>query len=163
MTANTQPEALRTDIEAIRAALADLPAIKHWFVVGPPWGQGDIIVAGHPDPHLGAYVCDTEDWDGDHPHHLEYAAYIAAANPSVVARLLQDFEASLAKVRAEQERAARLHAECEALRADAERYRWLRGNAAYAPVCLEINGRIVDDRDMDESIDAARAAIKEQG
>ena len=29
-----------------------------WYVVGPPWGDGVYIIAGHDDPHLGIFVTD---------------------------------------------------------------------------------------------------------
>lgn len=31
-----------------------------WYVVGPPWGDGTYIIAGHNDPHLGIFVADCE-------------------------------------------------------------------------------------------------------
>ncbi len=96
--------------EALRSAIADLPRVQQWFVVGTPWGNGDFVVSGHPDPHLGTYVCDTESFDGEQEHSLEYAAYIAAACPATVNRLLQDVEALKAKVRHEQARVAELEA-----------------------------------------------------
>ena len=80
----------------LRNALADLPKVERWFVVGAPWGKGDFIVAGHPDPHLGRYIADTEDFDGEGAHVLEHAAFIAAANPATVARLLQERDALVA-------------------------------------------------------------------
>jgi hypothetical protein len=80
----------------LRNALADLPKVEPWFVVGAPWGKGDFIVAGHPDPHLGRYIADTEDFDGEGEHVLEHAAFIAAANPATVARLLQERDALVA-------------------------------------------------------------------
>ncbi len=79
--------------DELRRALADLPKIEPWFVVGAPWGKGDFIVAGHPDPHLGRYVADTEDYDGEGENTLEHAAFIAAANPATVARLLRERDA----------------------------------------------------------------------
>ena len=63
----------------------------------------------------------------------------------------------------------RLHAECDALRADAERYRWLRdidtgpsqiweliSDDAQPPYMTLKSGNI-----LDATIDAARAALKE--
>lgn len=79
----------------LRGALTDLPKIERWFVVGAPWGKGDFIVAGHPDPHLGHYVADTEDFDGEGVNVLEHAAFIAAANPATVSRLLRERDALL--------------------------------------------------------------------
>lgn len=32
-----------------------------WYVVGAPWGDGTIVIAGNPDPHVGEYICDTDD------------------------------------------------------------------------------------------------------
>lgn len=79
--------------DELRRALADMPKVEPWFVVGAPWGKGDFIVAGHPDPHLGRYVADTEDFDGEGENTLEHAAFIAAANPATVARLLRERDA----------------------------------------------------------------------
>ncbi|MBF9263595.1 hypothetical protein [Paracidovorax cattleyae] len=73
----------------LRRALADLPRIDEWHVVAPPWGNGDLVIAGNPDPHVGTIVADTADFGGDGAHSLDYAAFIAAANPKVVQRLLQ--------------------------------------------------------------------------
>lgn len=36
---------------------------QRWYVVGPPWLNSDqvpYVVAGHPDPHVGTFVCDLE-------------------------------------------------------------------------------------------------------
>ncbi len=82
----------------LRSALADLPNVEHWFVVGAPWGKGDFIVAGNPDPHLGRYIADTENFDGEGEHVLEHAAFIAAANPATVSRLLQERDALIVEV-----------------------------------------------------------------
>lgn len=79
--------------DELRRALADLPKVEPWFVVGAPWGKGDFIVAGHPDPHLGRYVADTKNFDGEGENTLEHAALIAAANPATVARLLRERDA----------------------------------------------------------------------
>lgn len=83
----------------LRRALADLPKVERWFVVGAPWGKGDFIVAGHPDPHMGRYVADTEDFDGEGENVLEHAAFIAAANPATISRMLQERDALTAAVR----------------------------------------------------------------
>ena len=84
-----------SDITArLRAAISDLPPKlrAEWFVVGPPWGKGDWVVSGHNDPHVAERVCDTEDFDGEQPHALELAAYIAAANPKAVAGLIAEID-----------------------------------------------------------------------
>lgn len=75
-------------ITKLRLALTELPEIKPWFVVDAPWGKGDFIVSGHPDPHLGKYVADTQNFDDEANHAQEYAAFIAAANPVIVQQLL---------------------------------------------------------------------------
>lgn len=137
---------------ALRSALADLPKIERWFVVGAPWGKGDFIVAGHPDPHLGRYIADTEDFDGEGEHVLEHAAFIAAANPATVARLLQERDALLA--------AQITNAE------HANRYAWLRERdlstilqggvfAGKTPENVVLNGA-----DLDAAIDAERASTR---
>jgi len=59
-----------------------------WYTVDTPWGEGDWIVAGNPDPHAGEFVClfdgsvigdDTTDR--------------AAENAAFVARLETDYRA----------------------------------------------------------------------
>jgi hypothetical protein len=64
----------------------------------------------------------------------------------------------------------RLRAECEALRADAERYRWLRCEAFLgcpspegsslkdAFLVIQGYGYCLEDEQVDEAVDAARAA-----
>lgn len=79
--------------EKLRRALADLSKVQRWFVVGAPWGRGDYVVAGHQDPHLGRYVADTSDIDGEGVDVLENAAFIAAANPAAVRNLLAELDA----------------------------------------------------------------------
>lgn len=83
---------LNDQFQELRRALADLPKIEPWFVVNPPWGRGDFIVAGHPDPRIGRYVADTEDFYGEGEHVLEHAAFIAAANPATVQKLLAELD-----------------------------------------------------------------------
>lgn len=63
----------------------------------------------------------------------------------------------------------KLRAECEALRADAERYRWLRGTGEYFTGDMDEDGFTeysvffwTASPTLDSAIDAARAAIKEQ-
>lgn len=58
-------------------------------------------------------------------------------------------------------------AEVQALRADAERYRWLRDVSVpphnfYLSVPVEFDGVRFTTQDVDAAIDAARAALKEQ-
>ena len=40
-----------------------------WYLLGAPWvlsaQAGMTILAGHPDPHIGILVCDTELGGGD--------------------------------------------------------------------------------------------------
>lgn len=89
----------------LRRALNDLSKVQQWYVVGAPWGRGDFILAGSPDPHRGRYVADTESIDGDGVDVLENAAYIAAANPMTVRKLLAELDAARAaaeKLRADQ-------------------------------------------------------------
>lgn len=82
----------------LRRALNDLSKVQQWYVVGAPWGRGDFILAGSPDPHRGRYVADTESIDGDGVDVLENAAYIAAANPMTVRKLLAELDAARAAV-----------------------------------------------------------------
>lgn len=90
-------------VERLREAVNALPKElrRQWFVVGPPWGKGDWVVSGHPDPHLGVMVADTEDFDGEHPFALEAADYIATANPKAIEALLAEVE----RLRAERAKA----------------------------------------------------------
>jgi len=83
-----------TELEKLRAAYADLqaaltatalPAIPEelrelsakatkgtWYQSGSPWFQsGSVILAGSPDPHVGATVADTEAWDSARDEHNE--------------------------------------------------------------------------------------------
>ncbi len=67
-----------------------------WYQVGHPWNpKGDFVVAGNPDPHVGVYVSDTENFDGDVENSCNNAAYIAAANPMVVIHLLDALDAAV--------------------------------------------------------------------
>jgi hypothetical protein len=142
--------------DALRRAIVDLPKKlrTEWYVVGAPWGQGDWVIAGHNDPHCGLPVCDCEDFDGEQPHALEIAAYIAEANPAAVGALLFQI--------------ASLQAQVEALRADAERYRWLRAEDPAAHQFLLVlvhDKRIVEetfDKEIDAAIDASRSTEGEQ-
>lgn len=57
----------------------------------------------------------------------------------------------------------RLRAEVEALRADAERYRWLR-DGSNPPWVMQMLERYADNgSDFDAEVDAARAAQGERG
>lgn len=85
---STKPQS-SPEFADLRRALAELPRIDEWHVVAPPWANGDLVIAGNPDPHVGTIVVDTADVGGDGTHSLEYAAYVAAANPKVVQQLLQ--------------------------------------------------------------------------
>ena len=88
---NVQTEALKpcsvntTELKKLAEAATPGP----WFVVGQPWNpKADFIVAGNEDPHIGQYVADTEDFDGEGRNVQENAAYIAAANPAAILELL---------------------------------------------------------------------------
>lgn len=134
---------------ALREALAELPNIRQWFVVGPPWGKGDFIVSGHPNPHMGQYVCDTEDFDGEGRDVLENAAYIAAANPATIRALLAERD--------------RLAAEVEALQADAVPCQPLEEalkHAYYYTESGEWRGPEVDDWARWHSVAKVAAAMK---
>jgi len=122
--------------KALREALADLPKLRKWFVVGPPWGKGDFIVSGHPDPHMGKYVADTEDFDGEGENDLEHAALIVEAVNA----------------------AAALLAEVDALRKKAARYDWLRAKVYIDPTAkiLRISDTYLSSVEtLPEALDAA--------
>lgn len=98
-------------IERLREALAAGPTPGPWITAGPSFGD--------PLPrHTTCIVQDTDDdcapdvvrfmvEERDEQHETD-AAYIAAADPATIAALLAAWD------------------EREALRKDAERYRWLR-------------------------------------
>ena len=65
------------------------------------------------------------------------------------------FSAQVTLTCSAQQRAEKVEAECDALRADAERYRWLRASREEPWTWL------VRDVELDAAIDAARAALKE--
>lgn len=37
----------------------------NWYVVRPPWGDGDYVVAGNPDPQVARFVASTDHTWGD--------------------------------------------------------------------------------------------------
>lgn len=85
-------------------ALAERATKGPWFTLGKPWthdNQTDLaVIAGNPDPHKGTLIAECSlaiDWtDGDDDPRIQEqkdAAYIAAANPSVVLELLERLEA----------------------------------------------------------------------
>lgn len=59
-----------------------------WHTVGLPWNHGiPYVIAGHHDPHVGAFIADV-DHIGDDPGETERdqaadAAWIALANPAL--------------------------------------------------------------------------------
>lgn len=79
-----------------------------WYTCGLPWFQtGSGVLAGSPDPHVGALIVDCESWDGereemiaDHPHIKiaspdDDAAFIAIARndaPAIAAALIEAVE-----------------------------------------------------------------------
>ena len=88
--------------------------------------------------------------------------------PEHVQILFRDDMRTYARLAVEQNTEA-LRAECDALRADAERYRWLRHGDNDEP-CLHFSAEckagtdtvwLVRDVELDAAIDAARAALKE--
>ena len=82
-------------------ALAKKATPGPWFVVGQPWNpKADFIVAGSEDPHVGQYVADTEDFDGEGRNVQENAAFIAAANPAATLELIAKLEDAQGEIRA---------------------------------------------------------------
>ena len=90
------------------------------------------------------------------PHELDaeqaakLAAYFAAANPAAIAELLAALDAQAVEV--------------ASLRADAERYRWLRDKSVpphnfYLSVPIEFDGVRYTPDEVDAGIDAARASL----
>jgi len=84
---------------------------------------------------------------GDQPEALRLAEYMDAplSDPKDVA------DAAAAELR-------RLHAECESLRADAERYQWLRDPANAYRDEWNYFGPYSSEAEIDAVIDAAREA-----
>lgn len=82
-------------------ALALVATPGPWFVVGQPWNpKADFIVAGSEDPHVGQYVADTEDFDGEGRNVQGNAAFIAAANPAAILELIAAHEDAQGEIRA---------------------------------------------------------------
>lgn len=131
-----------------------------WFQVGQPWNpNADFVCAGSYDPHIGKYVCDTENFDGDVENSCENAAYIAYANPAVILSLIAEL------TRPETTLVSIMRAELEQAKKDAERYRWLTADHADAEMrdLAEDTGirlRWMSKGSADAAIDAAIA--KEQ-
>lgn len=74
--------------------LAETFARKRWYVVEAPWGEGDFVVAGNPDPHGATFVADCrhEDPDGEEGDDQQRAAWIAATCPAAVLPLLDEID-----------------------------------------------------------------------
>lgn len=134
--------------QELREALADATP-GPWYVVGDPWGAGDFVVAGNPDPHVGQYVCDTENFDGREPDNsVNDAAYIAAASPATISELL---------------------AERDALARDAARFRWLAAHCRSTAEhwggrwSIVVEGPAPTRHDDEDAFDAAIDAAMEAG
>ncbi len=41
------------------------PLEMKWFTVDMPWGDGDWIVAGSPDPHAGSFIVSCEELENE--------------------------------------------------------------------------------------------------
>jgi hypothetical protein len=121
-----------------------------------PWASGGNWVSTQKD---NASIADCSRGD---------EKYIAAANPAAVLGLIADNERQLDEKLAWQEseaviRAERdaLKAECEGLRKDAERYRWLRARdldtikdgGVFAGMTPQ--NTVLNEETLDEAIDAA--------
>lgn len=59
-----------------------------WFVVGPPWGEGDWVNAGNEDPHVGRFVadclCPSEDQDESDTNDAAFIAESRNALPTLL-------------------------------------------------------------------------------
>jgi len=104
----TNTEAPSIDLTELER-LAEKATQGQWYVAGPPWLPSDVetyVLAESPDPHAGSMVCDmpTADMAGVEDVYEDdewrarnnaNAAYIAAANPQVVAALVAAVKAAL--------------------------------------------------------------------
>lgn len=106
-------------------------------------------------------VCETFEEDGDCP----VARFIAAANPAAVLALLDDLDQArngmkyACGIRLKKE-IDRLQVENQALRKDAERYRWLRDKSEsihqfYLSMPIWFTGVKFSRENVDSTIDAA--------
>lgn len=113
-TPNTPNDPIADDLAALKAAIDAGPTPGEWAACGPSFGD--------PFPRWLSEVIAPDDEEGGQTvaHSTEGAAedgsadmaYIAAANPARIARLI---------------------AALEAARVDAERYRWLAGHCRSTP------------------------------
>ena len=92
-----------------------------------------------------------------------YHAMLAAAPVPTAADCTSVCDAYAAENQQFSDELTRLRAEVEALRADAERYRWIR-DGSNPPWVMQMLERYADNgSDFDAEVDAARAAQGEQG
>lgn len=113
------PESLKDLSDAAQAGI--------WHTVDTPWGNGDWIVAGNPDPHAGQFVCLFDgsligvEADGSfHADPAENAAFVAdLVNAYRAGRLHDDTALATAVARARR----------EALDEAAEHFDWLAEKA----------------------------------
>lgn len=97
------PESLKDLSDAAQAGI--------WHTVDTPWGNGDWIVAGNPDPHAGQFVCLFDgsligaEADGSfHADPAENAAFVAdLVNAYRADRLHDDTALATAAARARRE------------------------------------------------------------
>lgn len=166
---------MNDDITALRAAIAAGPTPGEWIACGPSFGSPDgmptrlneVVQADPEDSDNDCLPTICRDGDWDESFRAEQSAnmgYIATAHPARITRVLDALEAS--------------QAECARLRADAERYRYLRnrgadevlhvsGPAAGCWIDCEIGSEhpypltLLTGDDADAAIDAAMAETKE--
>lgn len=103
------------DLDAIDAREKAAPA-GPWYVVGLPWNDGvPFVIAGHPDPHRGRFVCDMEDMSllGDEPEDWEGPEGSWQARQRAVAEFVAASRADVPQLTAE---VRRLRAEVHAWR-----------------------------------------------
>jgi len=98
--------------EASLRELSDAAQSGVWHTVDAPWGSGDWIVSGNPDPHAGLFVCifdgaviGYEATDAYHADPAENAAFVASLVNAYRAGHLHDATA-LAEAEARERRAA---------------------------------------------------------
>ena len=103
-----------------------------WYTVDTPWGEGDWIVAGHPDPHAGVFVAvfDASVIGGEPSED----AAPGAENAAFVAELVNDYRSGKLARASDAEHYMRLaEKRRKALEAAEARFSDIAAGRAYQP------------------------------
>jgi hypothetical protein len=133
------------------------------------WQDGDWVQAEEPVNLIASHA---QPWVALTPHAPAQSALdeLRAENAALKEKLQEQALQALSDDGQWMERTDELRREVEALRADAERYRWLRNKAAgwirnHCSLCIASttpkNTTAVYGKDADELIDTARASTDE--